>query len=91
MKYLRPRHKTSKIRVSPNLEITVPMFNVVRVDDRRSDKGEVLDSEVTIMATTGAEMLYQRKPKMIKRRYIIEMLKDERHFHITDNYKFTQL
>jgi len=82
MKYLRPKDKGAKIKISPSQTITVPMNNIVRVDN----------NTVAVMATTGAKMKYQNKDEILcKRKYIVEMLSDERHFYITDDYKFTEL
>ena len=100
MKYLQPKKKGAKIRISPNQEITIMMYNIVRVEERftyrtlldGTKKKSVDDAYVTIMALTGAEMKYQRKAKMwTKKRYIVEMLKDKIRFKITDDFKFINL
>jgi len=92
MKYLRPKRKGLKIKVSPTQEITISMFNVVRVEELFDKRGAISDSFVTIMASTGAEMKYQgEKAKMWTRKLYVRNLLENSNFYITDNHTFSPL
>ena len=68
------------------------MYDIVRVEDNKDSRGNILDGEVTIMSRTGQEMLYQDKPRMkVKRKYILGLLDSGRDFKITDNFEFINL
>ena len=92
MKYLRSKRKGCKIKLSPNVEIMVMMYDVVRVDDNYDVKGRLTDGYVTILSMTGKEMLYQNKPNIwTKRRYLVKLLEDTKRFRITEDFNFIDL
>jgi len=84
MKYLQPKKSGVKITIAPSKVVTVPMFNVVRVDEDRD--------EVSILSLTGAEMIYLMRGKIkVKKQLIDKILEMDKEFKITNEFDFIKI
>lgn len=84
VKYLKPLKKNLKVKLGVKSVITIPMCNIVRVNESLG--------EVSIMSYTEHEMLYQSKGKiLVKKSYIEELLKRDIEFKITDTFNFIHI
>jgi hypothetical protein len=93
LKYLRPKKKGAKIKIAPSKEITVMMYDVVRVEEKLDILGNITDGFVTILSMTGRGMIYQgdKAEMWTKKKYLLAILANKRAFKITDDFKFIDL
>jgi len=92
VKYLRAKKSGVKIKIAPNQQVEVMMCNVVRVEEKYSSAGRITGGIVTIMTMTGKELLYQNNSRMASReKYVVDMLNNDRQFHITDDFNFVNI
>lgn len=90
MKYLRPKKKGYKIRISGQREIIIPMYCVVEVDEKST--GAI----VKIKALTGTEMDYggtltDTVGYFVKKRYVDDMLNNKHKFLVSDHFNFIEI
>ena len=88
MKYLQAKKKNTKIRVGPSREISIPMYNILKLR-----KTSNLTGEISVLSLTGAEMIYQGGHGTIKTKikYLTDILARERDFKIMDDFKFIEV